>query len=593
MSKTFLLFCISVVSSLILLGAGPNLDDDYAFHPLEDPVIEMPQDTIPPIQDRTGDFVNNPSSNPFDLKDPAVIEKNIEYDVETGQYIITEKLGDDYFRAPTYMSFQEYLEYQAKEQEQSYFNNLAGVNNNDDNISGRIDPISKLKSEIENNLVNRLFGGTDVSIQPQGNIDLTFGGFYQNNENPTLDQRRQRQAGFDFDMDIQMNVEGKIGEKLNLSTNYNTQATFDFENQLNLGYASDAFSEDDIIKNIEAGNVSLPLKGTLIQGSQNLFGLRTDLQFGYLRLSLLAAQQKSQRENIQLEGGAQVQEFEVFADEYDENRHFFLSHYNQQTFEGALRNLPQINSLFRISKIQVWITNDRNAVDALDAPREIVAIADLGESELVQSVPRPATPPNRDIFGRSLPANNSNFLKRELLDDRDAHALDKVVSVVESAPFNFQQIRDYEKVRARMLTQSEYNFHPELGFLSINVNVQPNQVLGVAYEYTYNGRVFRVGEFANDVGITNSDGDECTTDESNVLFVKMLKSSANRVDLPMWDLMMKNVYNVGAYQVDEQEFRLEVLYQDPGGGDKRFIPTPELSRFPLLRLLNLDNLNHY
>ena len=251
----------------------------------------------------------------------------------------------------------------------------------------------------------------------------------------------------------------------------------------------------------------------------------------------------------------------------------------------------KLNSLFKISKIQVWLTNDRNAVDALDSPREIVAIADLGESERVVTVPAPSSPPNRDIFGRSLPANNANFLERELLDDRDAHLLDKVVNIVESAPFNFQQIQDYEKVRARMLRPSEFTYHPDLGFLSINVNVQPNQVLGVAYEYTYNGRVFRVGEFANDVSTTSSDGEECTADESNALFVKMLKSSANRVDLPMWDLMMKNVYNVGAYQVDEQEFRLEVLYQDPGGGDKRFIPTPELNRFPLLRMLNLDNLN--
>jgi len=591
MSKSFLLFCISILASLTLLATGPNLDMDYGFPPIEAPIIEVVKDTLPPIEDRTGDFISTPNNNPFDLKDPAVIEKNVEYDVETGQYIISEKLGDDYFRAPTYMSFQEYMDYRAKEQEKSYFNSLAGVNNDDDNISGRIDPISKLKSEIEGNLVNRLFGGTDVSIQPQGNIDITFGGFYQNNENPSLDQRQQRRGGFDFDMDIQMNVEGKIGDKLNLSTNYNTQATFDFENQLNLGYASDAFSEDDIIKNIEAGNVSLPLNGTLIQGSQNLFGLRTDLQFGYLKLSLLAAQQKSQRENIQLEGGAQVQEFEVFADEYDENRHFFLSHYNQQTFEEALRNLPQINSLFKITKIQVWLTNDRNTVDALDAPREIVAIADLGESERTNTVPSPPTPPVRDIFNRSLPANSSNSLERDLLDDRDAHDITKVVNLLENSPFNFQQITDYEKVRARMLTPSEFTYNADLGFVSINVNVQPNQVLGVAYEYTYNGRVYRVGEFANDVSDKNSDGDECTQDDPNVLFVKMLKSSANRVDLPMWDLMMKNVYNVGAYQVDEQEFRLEVLYQDPGGGDKRFIPHPTLSRFPLLRLLNLDNLN--
>ena len=589
MSKSFLLFCTSIVSSIYLFAAGPSLDS--GLPPLEAPIIATLQDTIPPIQDRTGDFINNSSNNPFDLRDPAVIEKNVEYDVETGNYIITEKLGDDYFRAPTYMSFQEYLDYRAKEQEKGYFNNLAGVNNSDDNISGKIDPISKLSSEIENNLVNRLFGGTEVSIQPQGNIDLTFGGFYQNNENPTLDQRQRRRGGFDFDMDIQMNVEGKIGDKLNLSTNYNTQATFDFENQLNLGYASDAFSEDDIIKNIEAGNVSLPLKGTLIQGSQNLFGLRTDLQFGHLKLSLLAAQQKSQRESIQLEGGAQVQEFEIFADEYDENRHFFLSQYNQQTFEGALRNLPQVNSLFRVSKIQVWITNDRNAVDALDAPREIVAIADLGESDRSFTIPAPSSVPNRDISGNPLPANNSNFLEDQLLDDREAHVIDNIVQVLENEPFSLTQIQDYEKVRARMLSPSEFTYNADLGFVSINVNVQPNQVLGVAYEYTYNGQVFRVGEFANDVTDKSSDGDECTQDPNNVLFVKMLKSSANRVDLPLWDLMMKNIYNVGAYQVDEQEFRLEVLYQDPGGGNKRFIPAGNLTRFPLIRLLNLDNLN--
>lgn len=586
MSKSFLLFCITLVSGIFSFAAGPYPDSHYP--PIEPVIYGVGQDTLSPLQDRFGDFISDENKNPFDLKDPAVIEKDVEYDVETGQYIVTEKLGDDYFRAPTYMSFQEYLDYRAKQQEQSYFNKLAGVKTDDDNISGRIDPISKLKSEIEANLVDRLFGGSEVSIQPQGNIDLTFGVDFQNVQNPILTRRQQRQGGFDFDMDIQMNVEGKIGEKLNLSTNYNTQATFDFENQLNLGYASDVFSEDDIIKNIEAGNVALPLKGTLIQGSQNLFGLRTDLQFGYLKLSLLASQQKSQRENIQLEGGAQVQEFELFADDYDENRHFFLSHYNYQTFEGALLNLPQIQSLFKITKIQVWITNDRNA---LEGAREVVAIADLGESERTQSVSPVIPAPNQDIAGRSLPDNSSNNLGADLLRDKDAHLLDNVVNVLENAPFNFEQTQDYEKIRARMLSPSEFNFDPDLGFLSLNVNVQPDQVLGVAYEYTYNGRVFRVGEFANDITNVTPDGDDCTSDPLNVLFLKMLKSSTNRVDLPMWDLMMKNIYNVGAYQVDEQEFRLEVLYQDPGGGDKRFIPTPELSRFPLLRLLNLDNLN--
>ena len=461
MSKTALLSIVWMLSFFVAFGAytvptGFNIPD-----PFGEQTTQITTDTIPLI-DRTGDFINDPARNPFDLKDPAVIEQKVEFDVETGQYIITEKIGEDYFRAPTYMSFQEYMDYQAKQQEKDYFNSLAGVSTNEDNISGKIDPIAKLQSEIENTLIDRLFGGTDVDIRPQGNIDITFGWDFQNVQNPILTRRQQRQGGFDFDMDIQMNVEGKIGEKLNLSTNYNTQATFDFENQLNLGYSTDAFSEDEIIKNIEAGNVSLPLRGQLIQGSQNLFGLRTDLKFGYLSLSLLASQQKSQRENIRLEGGSQVQKFEVFADEYDENRHFFLSHSFRDNFESALRNLPQVNSLYKITRIQVWITNDRNATEQV---REIVPLTDLGESERTISVTPPGSPVNRDIFGNGLPANNSNELG-ELLMDQNAHVLDNVVGILQGAPFNFKQTEDFEKVSARLLSQSEYDFDPCLLYTS-------------------------------------------------------------------------------------------------------------------------------
>src|SRR5690606_25684368 len=151
-------------------------------------------------------------------------------------------------------------------------------------------------------------GGSTVDIRPQGSIGLTFGVDFQKVENPSLTLRQQRQGGFNFDMDIRMNVTGKIGEKLNLSMNYDTQATFDFDNQMKIQYDSEAFSEDDILKKIEAGNVSMPLRGSLIQGSQSLFGIKTELQFGKLYLTLLASQQKSRRQNLQIQGGAQVQE---------------------------------------------------------------------------------------------------------------------------------------------------------------------------------------------------------------------------------------------------------------------------------------------
>ena len=582
MNKNYLSTILSVLFLGICNGVfafdhgGFNLDDPYHIQP-----SQTIQDTIP-LRDRFQNKLIDENYNPFDLEDPDIINKEVEYDSETGQYIITEKIGDEYYRMPTYMTFEEYMDYKAKEQEKAYFNELSGVSNGGISGDDLSDPIKKL--DIEDDLLDRLFGGTGVEITPQGNIDLTFGFDRQFVENPILTERQRRTGGFDFDMAIQMSVQGKIGEKLNLGTNYNTQATFDFENQMKLAYDSEQFSEDEIIKKIEAGNVSLPLRSNLIQGSQSLFGLKTELQFGRLWLTAIASQQKSRRDQLQIQGGSQIQEFEAFADEYDENRHFFLSFFNRNQYEPSLRNLPQINSLFKITRMEVWITNDRNVTEGV---RDIVALADIGEGD-----PNNLTSENviisptasKDIFGQeAIPDNESNNLYRQLQGNRTARYLDNAVGTLQSPPFNFQQAKDFEKVRARLLSPTEYSFHPELGFVSVNVNIRPDQVLGVAYQYTYNGEVHQVGEFSTDVPIN--------PDTLSVLYTKLLKSTTPRVDLPAWDLMMKNVYSIGAFQVNREDFKLDVFYEDPGEGEKRFLPESNLAGTPLIRVFNLDNLN--
>lgn len=578
------LFCFALSAT----GNNANLDDPYAADQ-----ISAKADTLPPPPERFEDFINGRSNNPFDLKDPGIIEKKVEYDPATGQYIITEKIGDDYFRPPTYMTFEEYIEWQRKEEERAYFNQLAGVSTAAGELSAN-DPLKKI--DVQSSLLDRLFGGTTVDIRPQGSIDLTFGVNFQRVDNPILTERQRRLGGFDFDMDIQMNVTGKIGEKLNLTTNYNTSATFDFDNQIKLDYNSDLFSEDEILKKIEAGNVSLPLRGSLIQGAQSLFGLKTELQFGHLRLTAIASQQQSQRENIQIEGGSQLQEFEVKADEYDENRHFFLSHYNRDNFEQSMVNLPQINTLFTIQNLEVWITNDRNEVDDV---RDIVAFADLGEPERFVNPdlePFP-TPRYREICdGKPLPDNEANPLYARLLEDESLRDIDQTVSRLQGNEFNLQQARDFEKVSARKLRPTEYTFHPELGFISVNINVQPDQVLAVSFQYTYNGNIFKVGELsinteATDVELSQNPADTIPDTETQVLFTKMLKSTTQRTDVPTWDLMMKNVYSIGAFQVNREDFKLDVFYEDPGKGDKRFLPESNLVGEPLIRVFNLDRLN--
>ena len=537
-----------------------------------------PQDTIP-LEDRKDDFLNNPSQNPFDLQDPAAVEQTVEYDPETGDYIITERIGSDYFRPPSFMTFDEYLDHRGKEQEQEYFRALSGSSSGR-GTTGRIDPLAKV--DIGDKMIERLFGGTEVDINPQGNIDLTFGVEFNNTLNPTLPQRAQRQGGFDFDMQIQMNVDGQIGEKLKLNTNYNTQATFDFDNTMKLDYNTDQFGEDDIIKKIEAGNVSLPLRGTLIQGSQSLFGIKTELQFGRLLLNIVASQQKSERESITLEGGSQFQEFEVKADEYDENRHFFLTHYNRNNFEESLTELPLIQTLFTIKNLQVWVTDTRNSTENI---RDIVAISDLAETTRFtnpdqQPLPSPFA---TDIQGEPLPDNSANDLYARIFADPKSKEVNRVVNVLRNE--GLQQGRDFEKVTARLLSPTEYTFHPNLGYVSLNVNIQPDQVVGVAFEYSYRDKIYQVGQIAEDqIRATDSV-------TQNVLFVKMLKSTIQPVDLPTWDLMMKNIYNVGAYNVSREDFELGIYYEDPGEGIKQFMPAQGISEKPLLRVFNMDQLN--
>ncbi len=543
----------------------------------------MQKDTLPDY----GFWKNGEGKDPIQLGDPGFVEKNIEYDPSSGNYLISEKMGSEYYRAPSQMGFQEYMDYRSKELEQEYFNKLSGLSSAKNSLSDRLDPIARF--DLKSSLLDRLFGGNKIEITPKGQVDLFFGVNYNKTDNPVLPIRQRLQGGFDFRMGIQVDVTGKIGEKLNLSTSFNNQATFSFDNKVKLDYSGQEFSEDDIIQKIEAGNVSLPLRSNLIQGSQALFGIKTELKFGYLRLTALASQQQSNRKELTIQGGAQVQDFEAKADQYDENRNFLLSQYNRNAFEQVLRNLPQVNSLFQVTRVQVWVTNDRNETENI---RDIVAVADIGEYDRFTNPDGKNTygktgPINLDILGQELPTNESNqFFDLIRATNGKARSLEGSVSTLTSSQFQMEQTRDFEKITARLLSATEYTLDAnmaKLGFISITTNLKPQDVLGISYEYTYNGRHYQVGEFADDIPYDQQ--------KPNVLYVKMLKSITQRVDIPLWDLMMKNVYNIGAYNVSREDFKLDIYYEDPGQGLKRFLPSSNLAAIPLIRVFNMDNLN--
>lgn len=571
----FIVTCAVIVSTFIsAIGKTGIIPEPHYIRPRikhEEMFGDTPKLKFP-IKDNNSSLTG--SSGGINLHDPSNIKDSIAYDVDNNQYVLFRKIGNHFYRDPTYVSFEDFLKYQFRKQDHDYLHQKS-TSNNLLNRKGSMPPVN-----VNNLLVDRLFGGTNVDIRPQGNIELTFGGNYTRIQNPALTIQQRRQGGFNFDMNIMLNVVGKIGDKLKLTTNFNTQAQFDFERQVKLEYTG---YKDEIIKKIEAGNVSLPLKSSLINGSQSLFGIKTQLQFGRLTVTSVISEQRSQTQNLTIQGGQQTQTFKVFADQYDENRNFFLSQFFLERYNQAMSTIPIITSPVQITKLEVWVTNRTGAVSDV---RDVVAFMDLGENKPYNGNglgPVVANPGNELPYAYSqFPQYNSNNLYDIISTNPAVRTLNTTVSTL--LGLGFVQVQDFEKTYARKLSPSDYTFHPQLGYVMLNQQLQPDEVLGVAYQYTYNGQVYQVGEFANDI--------PPDPNTANVLFLKMLKSTAARPKLPIWQLMMKNVYSLGAFGISPQDFRLDIVYLDPGGGERRFLPTEPLNTQPLIRWLGLDRLNN-
>lgn len=524
-----------------------------------------------PLSDRRGDYYSNPNRNTFDFRDTSWLKKNVIYDPITKQYFIEEKIGSTWYRTPISMTFEEYVRLKARQDEEEYFKKRAAMLSN---LNRRL---ARPKFKVSTDWFNRLMGvGPDgkvkVDIKPTGSVDILAGYQRQNIKNPTLPERARVNGGFDFNMNSQLQVDASIGQKLKLPINYNTLANFDFENQLKFDYVG---SPDEILKQFQAGTVNFTTKSTLMPSLQSLFGIKTTVQFGRLFITGVLANQRSQRQSVGLQGGSASQLFNIRADEYDENRHFLLAQYFRLHYNEAMAKLPIVSSVIQIQRMEVWVTNKNNSTTT--DVRDVVALADLGEGA-------PAGNPN------ALPGNNTNTLYGNIQANPNTRNSSMVTSVLTGPAFNLLPVQDFEKTFARKLQPTDYYYNPSIGFISLNQPLQPDEVLGVAFQYTYNGKVYQVGEFSQDFPPDSSGTSQ------KILFLKLLKATSQRTNLPIWDLMMKNVYSVGYGQLERQDFTLNVTYEEPSLGEKRYLPPNDVIASekgrPLIEQLNLDRLNN-
>lgn len=577
-NKTFLIIIVCGIvfsSAFAFVTSGTHL-------PMTPPPIEQKPIVADTVKNTASKFpVKKITQNtyedinkqyPMDLKNPENVKSIIEYDSKSGNYVFKTFVGENEIATPFMMTPQEYRNYSAKKDMQLYWKekNSKTDKNNEDKFS-----ITDMKFNI--GAADKIFGAGGVQIKTQGSAELLFGFKTNSVQNPALTERMRKSNIFDFDEKIQLNVTGQVGDKVNFGLNYNTEASFSFDQKMvKLAYKG---KEDDIIKNIEAGNVSMQLNSSLISGSTALFGIKTELQFGRLNVSAIASQQESQTQTVSSKGGAQTTKFEVNIDAYEDNRHFFLGHFFRNNYEKSMSKLPFISSGVTVNRIEVWVINKRGD---FDQSRNIIAFMDLGEnsaSDIDNAWWK--------IAGGNVPQNKANTLYDQIVGIPEIRDVQKTNSLLQdyttsNAVVGFNGGEDYEKIEsARRLDPSEYSLNASLGFISLRTVLNPDEVLGVAYEYSYGGQNYQVGEFSTDA-----------ISAPQALIVKLLKSTAQSPQLKIWDLMMKNVYNLGAMQIMPDNFKLNIVYRnDSIGTDMQYITEGPIKNKLLLRVMNLDNLD--
>ena len=502
----------------------------------------------------------------LDLKMPENVKQEPVYDDSLNLYYIGSKLGDSYLNAPILMTPEEYMKWSERKERQEFFRSK---NTETYETQGK-EKFDFTDMHFDLGPAEKIFGPGGVRIKTQGTAELKLGATFKNIDNPSLPVGNRKTTAMDFDEKINLNLNGKVGDKVNMNLNYNTDATFDFDTK-NLKLKYDG-KEDEIIKLVEAGNVTFPSNNSLVKGASTLFGIRTDMQFGKLKLQTVLSQKKSTTKSVSSKGGTQTMPYEIDVADYEENRHFFLSQYFRQIYDKAMSTLPNLTTGLKINRVEVWVTNKTGTTSNT---RNIVAFTDLGENLRVSN-------PVWSLNGEAVPWNAANTEYQTLVNriDSTQRSIDNISSALEAIPGLVGGV-DYEKLAsARLLTSSEYTVNTALGYISLRTGLQTDQVLAVAFEYTYGGRTYQVGEFASDV-----------TAIDKALFVKSLKNTSNNPTQGNWDLMMKNVYYL-AQNVEKEKFKMDIKYQsDTAGVYLTYLPEEAVKSTTLLKMMGLDRLD--
>lgn len=458
--------------------------------------------------------LNNKNPHPLLFAPSNLITREVKID-STGKFVrIVDKIAGSEYAFPLVVPLEKYIQIRLEETRRKSWIELAHKyekKEEKDDIEKLFGSITNIQIPVPANPILSIFGPPVINLHISGAVDITGAWRNEKTEQLILSRLGSVRNEPDFSQQVQINVGGTIGDKLNITADWNTQRQFEFENQLKIKYKG---YDDEIIQSVEAGNVSLQTPSSLIGSSQALFGIKANLQLGPLKLTTIASQKKGESQERVLTGGAQTQETKVYLYQYSQN-HYFIDEKYIPTFEPYYQNSPPVRIApeLQVKDIEVWVSQLERPEPGLT--RFVVADINL--------------PP---------------ITNKAYYDSLRTQVLQSDPGRIEVGLF-------------RKLEQGkDYTINPDIGVISLNINIQDNQAIAVAY------RVEGPTQIASDDTVYG-DFVNSLTDTSATLVLKLVRPRSPQPSFKKaWALQLRNIYPLGgARNIKKEGFDLKLLYQ--------------------------------
>ncbi len=437
---------------------------------------------------------------------------------DDGSFYAETRFGDVRSGAPTVLSSEEYYNrHEDFAKDENWKTLIREARQREGTGRGLLDFSLQVPGGQESAFTT-IFGKPEVNLRVNGVAQMNVGASVQKSEDPSLPPDQQTRVDPTFDQNLQLNIQGTIGDKLTIQTDWDTERTLDYQNTLNIVYEG---YEDEIIKSIEMGNVSLNTGNSLVRGSGALFGIKSVAELGSLRLTSVVSQQDGESNVETISGGSQEREIQIRPADYSDDRHFFMDFYTRQEFENSMANPQQLSQTLQIADVELWVL--RENVQAQEGAKLAVALADMGVNEQPGGSYAP-------------PDNRFDEFPDQLLDQyRDPQ------TAISASELNIDDSRNFEEGYFTPLQEGvDYTINKITGYISLNRALGSREVLAIAFNYRGAGNeIVEVGE------INSGGGDR--------IFLKMLRPKNVSTDNSLFPLTMRNIYSLNATNLTQED----------------------------------------